>query len=209
MTHTNNWIHILTKKQPHLVALAATVHCFTSSTETKYKALSDATRESVWINILLGDLGVKHNFHTTNFCDNESDIKLAFNLVFHQLTKLILAHYHYSREKVESGEIQVMFKPSHEQLADLLKKPLRKSLFEKFRDPLQFISSKFTYQFVQPNETLSLFSYSEALMNRTLHSMHRSLKLSPSGINPMRNSFFLSIVFFLLHNSLSSPKPEP
>ena len=56
--------------------------------------------------------------------------------------KHITTHYHFIREKVESGEIQVLLVPTIEQTADLLTKPLGKLLFEKFRDALQITSSK-------------------------------------------------------------------
>jgi hypothetical protein len=71
-----------------------------SSTEAEYRALSDATRETVWINTLLADLGMKDPLPITIFCDNESCIKLVSNPVFHSKTKHIRTHYHFTREKV-------------------------------------------------------------------------------------------------------------
>jgi hypothetical protein len=79
------------KKQPMLTL---------SSTEAEYRALSDATRETVWINTLLADLGMKDPLPITIFCDNESCIKLVSNPVFHSKTKHIRTHYHFTREKV-------------------------------------------------------------------------------------------------------------
>lgn len=113
-----------------------------SSTEAEYRSLSDATRELVRINTLLTDLRVKQHIPTTIFCDNESAIKFAYIPVFHQWTKHISTHYHYSREKIESREIQVLFKPSYEQLANLFTKPLGKNLFEKFSSKLHLVSTK-------------------------------------------------------------------
>ena len=121
------------KKQP-TVAL--------SSTEAQYRALSDSARETIWLMSLLKDLGFKKLNPVTTFCENESSIKLAYNPVFISRTKHITTHYHFVREKVASGEIQVLHVPTIEQTADLLTKPLGKLLFEKFRDALQITSSK-------------------------------------------------------------------
>ena len=63
---------------------------------------------------LLKDLGFKKLNHVTIFCNNESNIKLVYNPVFHSRTKHITTHYHFVREKVESGEIQVLHVPTIE-----------------------------------------------------------------------------------------------
>ena len=42
------------------------------------------------------------------FCDNLSSIPLAENPVFHVRTKHIEVHYHYIREKVLEGEIEMV-----------------------------------------------------------------------------------------------------
>jgi hypothetical protein len=74
-------------------------------------------------------------------CDNESSIKLARNPVFHSKTKHITVHYHFAREQLESGEINVTYIPTTEQLADFFIKPLNKLLFDKFRTTLQIVST--------------------------------------------------------------------
>jgi hypothetical protein len=104
-----------------------------SSTNTKYRVMSDLARETVWFISLLKDLGFKKLNPVTTFCDNEGSIKLVYIPVFHFRTKHITMHYHFIREKVESGEIQVQHLPTTEQTADLLTKPLGKQLFEKFK----------------------------------------------------------------------------
>jgi hypothetical protein len=119
------------KKQP-TVAL--------SNTEAEYRALSEATRETVWLQNLLSDLDASPTQPVQILCDNESSIRLAHNPVFHSKTKHITVHYHFTREKIESGDISVAYVPTGEQRADLLTKPLGKLLFEKFRDELQICS---------------------------------------------------------------------
>jgi hypothetical protein len=111
-----------------------------SNTEAEYRALSEATRETVWLQNLLSDLDASPTQPVQILCDNESSIRLAHNPVFHSKTKHIIVHYHFTREKIESGDISVAYVPTGEQRADLLTKPLGKLLFEKFRDELQICS---------------------------------------------------------------------
>jgi hypothetical protein len=92
--------------------------------EAEYRALSDATRETVWISTLLEDLGMANPSSITIFYDNESCIKLASDPVFHSKTKHIRTHYHFTREKVAEGEISVQYISSLDQTADLFTKPL-------------------------------------------------------------------------------------
>ena len=82
------------KKQP-TVAL--------SSTEAEYRALSEAPREAGWLRTLLGDYGYESQEPILINCDNESSIPLAQNPVFHSNTKHITVHYHFAREKLDSG----------------------------------------------------------------------------------------------------------
>jgi len=56
---------------------------------------------------LLEDLGLKKLNPFEIFCNNEGRIKPAYNPVFHSRTKHITMHYHFIREKVESGKIQI------------------------------------------------------------------------------------------------------
>lgn len=54
----------------------------------------------------------------------------------HKRTKHIKVKYHYIRELIKSGIIQVDYKPTEEQVADLFTKGLAKPSFESFREEL-------------------------------------------------------------------------
>lgn len=66
-------------------------------------------------------------------CDNKSAMALAKNPVFHGRSKHIDIKYHYIREQVNDGKIELNFCKSEDQIVDILTKPLKADLFEKFK----------------------------------------------------------------------------
>ncbi len=103
------------KKQP-TVAL--------SSTEAEYRGATMAACEVAWLRKLLGDLGLHVDRHVVIYCDNLSSIQLARNPVFHARTKHIEVHYHFIREMVLAGEIDITYVSTEDQVADIFTKVL-------------------------------------------------------------------------------------
>ena len=62
-----------------------------------------------------------------------SAISMAKNPVFHQRTRHINRKYHFIREALQEGVIDVKFCRSEEQLADIFTKALPKDRFKKLR----------------------------------------------------------------------------
>ncbi|KAJ9566570.1 LOW QUALITY PROTEIN: hypothetical protein OSB04_002536 [Centaurea solstitialis] len=58
------------------------------------------------------------------YCDNTSAIAIANNPVLHSKTKHIEVRYHFIRDHVMNGDIELHFFPTEYQLADLFTKPL-------------------------------------------------------------------------------------
>ena len=58
------------------------------------------------------------------YCDNLNSIQLAKNPVFHTRTKHIKVHYHFVRELVLSGEVELQYVPTDRQTTDIFTKPL-------------------------------------------------------------------------------------
>lgn len=109
-----SWI---SKKQP-TVAL--------SSTEAEYKAACFASCEAVWLRRILWHLGVQEEQATVLRCDNQSCMAIAKNPVFHARTKHIEIQYHYVRELIEDGIVELVYCPTAENGADIFTKALGK-----------------------------------------------------------------------------------
>jgi hypothetical protein len=66
--------------------------------------------------------------------DNNSAISLCKNPVFHDRSKHIDTRYHFIRENMEKGKINVEHIGTNDQLADLLTKPLGTTKFLELRE---------------------------------------------------------------------------
>ena len=95
-----------------------------SSMEVEYRASAMATQECVWLTQLLKDLHQPVDYGVMLSCDNQSAIRLAENPVFHARTKHVEVHYHFVREKVLRGEIQLEQVKTDDQIADIFTKGL-------------------------------------------------------------------------------------
>lgn len=102
----------------------------TSTTDAEYVAVHDAGKEIVWIRRLLKEIGCNQNEPTTLFCDSAAAEKLIANPILHRRTKHIDVKFHYIRELVKSGIIEIKHISSSRQLADIFTKPQTRNFFE-------------------------------------------------------------------------------
>ncbi len=104
-----------------------------STTQAEYQALSDGSKEAVFLSWLLQEVIVESNRAVPIFCDNNAAIQLASNPGYHSKTKHINVAYHVVRGFVESRQIIVERVDTKDNLADTLTKPLPPTDFKKFR----------------------------------------------------------------------------
>ena len=115
------------KKQP-TVAL--------SSTEAEYRGAALAACEIAWLLKLMADLDIQVDAPVKLLCDNLSSVLLAMNPVYHARTKHIEVHYHFIREMVLAGKVDLMHVRTDEQVAVIFTKSLGKDKFCGFRQLL-------------------------------------------------------------------------
>ncbi|XP_031131814.1 uncharacterized protein LOC116033196 [Ipomoea triloba] len=77
------------------------------------------------------------------WCDNLCATYMCVNPNFHARTKYVEIDYHFVRDKVASGDIQVNFISTKDQLADIFTKPLTGPRFAFLRNKLQVIDIPF------------------------------------------------------------------
>ena len=106
-----------------------------SSTEAEYMALTQATKESIWLQQLLLNLGARKHIAEVSkiVVDNQGAIALAKTPEYHARTKHIDIQYHFIREHLESGKITLDYcpGPTNEMTADIFTKPLPQPAFTR------------------------------------------------------------------------------
>jgi lysophospholipid acyltransferase (LPLAT)-like uncharacterized protein len=95
-----------------------------SSQDAEYMALSDSSREVIFVRQLLEALGFRVSGSTDLHCDNNGAMALANKPCDHQKSKHIQVRYHFVRQQVEEGVIFVLKVSTEDQLADVMTKAL-------------------------------------------------------------------------------------
>ena len=77
-----------------------------STTEVEYIVSSHACKEAIWLKGLLREIGrLQNSVHV--FYVSQSAIHLATNLVYHSKTKHIDVKYHFVRQAIGEGEVDL------------------------------------------------------------------------------------------------------
>ncbi|GJR96523.1 retrovirus-related pol polyprotein from transposon TNT 1-94 [Tanacetum coccineum] len=100
-----------------------------STAEAEYVSLSACCAQVIWMRTQLLDYGYKYN-RIPMYCDSKSAIAISCNPVQHSKTKHIDIRYHFIKEHVEKGTVELYFVGTEYQLADLFTKALPKERFE-------------------------------------------------------------------------------
>ncbi|GJV62125.1 retrovirus-related pol polyprotein from transposon TNT 1-94 [Tanacetum coccineum] len=89
-----------------------------SSAEAEYVAATGCCANILWMKSQLIDYGIIYE-KVPIFCDNMSAIAISNNLVLHSRTKHIDIRYHFIRDHILKGDIELHFIPTQYQLADI------------------------------------------------------------------------------------------
>lgn len=106
--------------------------------------MSAAASELTWFVTLLEELWVRNLKPITVYCDNQSAIHIANNLVHYKRTKHIKIDAHFTSDKVLEGILQITYLPTSSQIADVFTKILPSEQFNN-------LLSKLCMFEIQPN----------------------------------------------------------
>jgi hypothetical protein len=112
-----------------------------STAEAQYIAISDASKEAVWLRKLVSRLFGDKLETTIIHYDNQSCIKLTENLVFHDKSKHIDMKYHYIWDLVQRKTVKLQYIAMSEQVANILTKPLSLKQFVQLRGKLGVVEN--------------------------------------------------------------------
>ena len=103
-----------------------------SSCEAEYTAASAASCQGIWIVHFIEELLNKKVSPFKLLVDNVSAISLSKNPSQHGRSKHIDTKFHFIRDCVEKGYVEVDYVKTESQLADSFTKPLGRIKFEEF-----------------------------------------------------------------------------
>lgn len=100
-----------------------------STTEAEFIAAANCACQTVWLRRILKQLDMTQNKTSVIYCDNSSTIKLSKNPVLHGRSKHIDIKFHFLRDLVKEGVIELSHCKSEEQVVDVMTKPLKLEAF--------------------------------------------------------------------------------
>lgn len=104
-----------------------------SSMEAEYIALSESCKELKWVKMLIGSFNeYVVSDKTIVYTDSQSSMKLISNQKFSNRSKHIDTKYHYIKNLVDSGEVELKYCSTDQNIADMMTKPLGSIKLKKF-----------------------------------------------------------------------------
>nr|GEZ60127.1 retrovirus-related Pol polyprotein from transposon TNT 1-94 [Tanacetum cinerariifolium] len=110
-----------------------------STAESEYVAVSGCCAQVLWMRTQLTDYGFFYDKVPINY-DSKSAIAISCNPVQHTRIKHIDVRYHFIKDHVEKGTIELYFVGTEYQLADLFKKSLPEARFTFLVEKLGMMS---------------------------------------------------------------------
>ncbi|XP_068987402.1 uncharacterized protein [Bombus flavifrons] len=124
----------LSKKQPIIAQ---------STCEAEFVAMQDAARETVWISLLLKELGQLSYCPRPCkiFCDNIGAISWSRDEIVAESSKHVQVRYFYVKNCVSRGILEYIYVPSPENVADILTKGLNRIKTQQFTKAMGLVET--------------------------------------------------------------------
>ncbi|GJT52111.1 retrovirus-related pol polyprotein from transposon TNT 1-94, partial [Tanacetum coccineum] len=101
-----------------------------SSAEVEYVVVVGCCANILWMKSKLTDYDIIYE-KVPIFCDNTSAIAISNNPVLHSRTKHIDIRYHFIRDHILKGDIELYFIPTQYQIVNIFTKPLDEPTFKR------------------------------------------------------------------------------
>lgn len=111
-----------------------------SSCEAEYIAVAQAACQVLWMESLLEELKLHYKKPVQLFVDNKSSINLAKNPIAHGRSKHIETKFHFLRDQVNKGKLEMVYCSTDVQAADVLTKPMKTDRFKVLRSMLGVVT---------------------------------------------------------------------
>ncbi|KAJ1597714.1 hypothetical protein NDA14_001839 [Ustilago hordei] len=137
-----------------------------SAVEAEFIAATEATREVLFLKQLLRSIGIATDLPTV-YSDNTGCIQVSKDPAQHWKLKHIDTKYHFVRNNVQEGRVQIKYVDTTRNLADILTKPIGRQAMQQARSGLHLQILAAVYETGSP-------SYATVLKNggHTLKQQH-------------------------------------
>ncbi|KAI3510746.1 hypothetical protein L1887_17880 [Cichorium endivia] len=110
-----------------------------SSAEAAYVAASTCCSQVLWMKTQILDYGCIF-LHVPIYCDSKSAMAISHNPIQYSMKKHIDLRYHFIKDQIVQGNIELYFIPTEEQVADVFTKALDSTKFNNFLDKLGMLN---------------------------------------------------------------------
>lgn len=107
-----------------------------SSVEAEFRGMALGICETLWLKLLMEDLGYPPKQPIQLYCDNKAACDIAHNPIQHGRTKHVEVDRFFIKEKLDEKTVELPKIRSEDQLADILTKAVSTRVFSKFLSKL-------------------------------------------------------------------------
>ncbi|RDX87963.1 Copia protein, partial [Mucuna pruriens] len=109
-------------------------HVRLNTLQPQYIAASMGACQALWLENLMTEMKIRREEPMKMLIDNKSAISLAKHPIAHGISKHIETRFHFLRDQVSKGKLELKYCSTNEQVEDILTKLLKGDQFKMARD---------------------------------------------------------------------------